>query len=178
MASLIAGFLVFRGYFNFFPAYGILILGDIIPDTIYYYIGRYGQDNFIVKFFTNKFTSLLGNKNVVKKIWENHTKKTMFLIKLAYGLSVPFIVSAGFAKVSYRKFISSAIFVTLVQYGLIMLGGYYLGQSYKLGGTYLEYTYIVITIILIIFVAFHAGFAKYAKKKIFRMEEEEAREQR
>ncbi len=173
MASLIAGFLVFKGDFNVLPAYGILILGDVIPDTIYYYIGRYGQDNFFVSFFTRKFTSLLVKKDVVKKLWENHTKTTMFLIKLAYGLSVPFIVSAGFTKVSYRKFISSAIVVTIFQYGFIMMCGYFLGQSYRLGGTYLEYTYIIITIILILFVAFHAGFASYAKRKIFRMEEEE-----
>lgn len=176
MASLIAGFLVFTGDFSVWPAYCILILGDVIPDTIYYYIGRYGQENRFVSFFTRKFTSLLGKKNVVKKLWENHTKKTMFLIKLAYGLSVPFIVAAGFTKVSYRKFISSALFVTLIQYGLIMFGGYLLGHSYRLGGTYLEYTYIIITIVLIVFIAFHAGFASYAKRKIFRMEEEEERE--
>lgn len=177
MASLIAGFLVFKGDFSFLPAYGVLILGDVIPDTIYYYIGRYGQDNFFVSLFTRKFTSLLVKKDVVKKLWENHTKKTMFLIKLAYGLSVPFIIAAGFTKVSYRKFISSAFVVTIVQYGLIMLGGYFLGHSYRLGGTYLEYAYIIITIILVLFIAFHAGFVGYAKRKIFRMEEEEATHQ-
>ncbi len=49
VVSLVVGFLIYLGYFQFLPAYGILILGDRIPDAIYYYIGRCGNGKALVK---------------------------------------------------------------------------------------------------------------------------------
>lgn len=166
MVSLVVGFLIYLGYLQFFPSYAILLLGDLIPDTIYYYIGRFGSK----RKFMEKYGSRL---NLMEKLWHEHGKKTMFLSKLAYGLSVPFLITAGLVKMPFKKFISYAFPVTLFQYGVIMTIGYYLGHSYKLAERYIEYAYIVVAAGLIIFVAGYIFVIKYARYQIKKMEQQE-----
>ena len=166
IVSLVVGFLIYLGYFKFLPAYAILLLGDLIPDTIYYYIGRFGSKRKIME----KYGSRL---NIIEKLWLEHGKKTMFLSKLAYTLSVPFLISAGLVKMPYRKFISYAFPVTLFQYGVLMALGYFLGHLYKLAEHYIKYAYVIAAAILIIFIISYVLITKYARKRIKEMEQKE-----
>jgi len=43
IATLIAGFLVFLGKFNFLVVYGLIIAADLAGDTLYYLLGRGGK---------------------------------------------------------------------------------------------------------------------------------------
>ena len=96
LVSLAAGFLVYLGYFQFFSAYGILLLGDIIPDVICYYIGRFGNKKKLIEKHSSGSGFILRNLPLVRNLWQNHGKKTMFLSKLAYSLSIPFLINACF----------------------------------------------------------------------------------
>ncbi|MCX6813212.1 MAG: hypothetical protein NTV77_01855 [Candidatus Azambacteria bacterium] len=170
IVSLVVGFLIYLGYLKFLPAYVILLLGDLIPDTIYYYIGRFGSER--------KFMEKYGPRlNLIKKLWQEHGRKTMFLSKLAYTLSVPFLISAGLVKMPYRKFISYAFPVTLFQYGVIMAIGYFLGHSYKLAEQYIEYAYMIVAAVLIIFIISYVFVVKYTRRQIKEMEQQERQEQ-
>ncbi|MDP2638745.1 MAG: hypothetical protein Q8P06_01085 [Candidatus Azambacteria bacterium] len=166
MVSLVVGFLVYLGYLQFFPAYAILLLGDIIPDTIYYYIGRFGSERKIMEKYGPRL-------NIIKKLWHEHGKKTMFLSKLAYTLSVPFLISAGLVKMPFKKFISYAFPVTLFQYGVILAIGYFFGHSYKLAEQYIQYAYMAVAGVLIIFVVSYIFIVKYARGQIKKMEQQE-----
>jgi len=166
IVSLVVGFLIYLGYLKFLPAYAILLLGDLIPDTVYYYIGRFGNRRKIME----KYGSRL---NLVEKLWREHGKKTMFFSKLAYGLSGLFLISAGLVKMPFRKFISYAFPVTLFQYGVIMAIGYSLGHSYKLAEQYIEYAYMIMAAVLILFIISYILITKYARKRIKEMEQEE-----
>ncbi|MDO8443534.1 MAG: hypothetical protein Q7S78_00905 [Candidatus Azambacteria bacterium] len=168
--SLVVGFLIYLGYLQFLPSYAVLLLGDIIPDTIYYYIGRFGSERKIMEKYGPRL-------NIIKKLWHEHGKKTMFFSKLAYTLSVPFLISAGLVKMPYRKFILYALPVTIFQYGIIMTIGYYLGSSYQLAVKYIDFAGIIIAIVFIIFIAAYTLFIKYARKQIKIMEEQEQQEQ-
>ena len=166
IVSLVVGFFVRLGYFAFLPAYGILILGDLIPDTIYYYIGRFGNKRKIME----KYGSRL---NLVEKLWREHGKKTMFLSKLAYGLSTAFLISAGLVNMPLKRFISYTLPITILQYGAIMAIGYYLGSSYQLAAKYIDYAGIIIAVIFVIFITGYIFFIKYARRQIEKMEKEE-----
>ena len=166
IVSLVVGFLIYLGYFQFLPAYALLLLGDLIPDTVYYYIGRFGNKRKIME----KYGSRL---NLIEKLWREHGKKTMFLSKLAYSLSIPFLISAGLVKMPFRKFISYAFPVTLFQYGVIMAIGYFLGHSYQLAERYIQYAYIIVAAILIVFIIGYILVVKYARRQIKEMEQEE-----
>ncbi len=170
IVALLAGFLVSTHYLSFFPAYVIMLLGDLIPDTGYYYIGRFGNKKKIMEKYGHKSKILSFNYTLLERLWYNHGKKTMFFSKLAYGLSTPFLISAGLANITFKKFISYAIPTTLFQYTVIMLAGYLLGHSYLLVEAYIKNAELVVAAFFILFLVGYAIFFKYAKQQIINME--------
>lgn len=176
LVSLVVGFLLYKGLINFWLAFLILLLGDIIPDTIFYLIGYYGRETKFVqnrvlktKFFTNHL-------NVIEKLWLEHGRKTMFLGKLAYGMAIFFLTSAGLVRMPFRKFISYAVPVSIFQYGLIVLIGYLLGNSYVVASGYISSVYYLLGIVVVVCIVVYYLLVKYARKKIVMLIEEEERE--
>ncbi len=174
VVALGAGFMVSLGYLSFLPAYAMLILGDIISDSGYYYLGRFGNRRKLVEKYGVRLGRLSRNMGIMEKLWERHGRKTMVLSKLAYGLSTPFLVSAGLVAMPLRRFVSYALPVTLIQYAGLMAAGYALGHSYRLAADYLWYGAILFAAILVCFVAGFSIFSRYASSRIKEMEEEES----
>jgi len=170
--SVIVGFLLHLGYVSFLPSYFILIMGDVIPDSIYFYIGKYGNHKNVVEKYSKKLKGIAANFDIIEKLWREHPRKTMFFSKLAYGLSIPFLISAGLVGMSYRTFIEYTIPATLFQYGVLMAVGYYLGKSYALAEKYIKYGGLLIGGVLVIFVIIYIISLKYARKQIIDMETE------
>ena len=153
VVALVAGFLVFLGHLAFWPTLAILLIADLTSDTVYYLIGRFGNQQRLVK----KYGSGLNS------IWQKHPKKMMFFGKLAYGLSVPLIVSAGVAKIPPGRFFLSALPATVLQYGGLLVISYYLGQSYQQAEKYIFYVGIVVLLILIPILI---RFWRYAREQV------------
>lgn len=175
--SLVVGFLIFSGTFNFWPAYIILLFGDIVPDTLYYYLGYFSDKiKFIQKYFL-KSDSLVKNMSIVKNLWEKHPFKMMFFGKLAYGLATPFLISAGVIKMPYKKFISYTIPITCFQYATFLGIGYYLGKSYEIAVKYIDFFYVSMAVIVVIFIIFYVRMVKYARKEIISLESTEEKKQ-
>ena len=174
--SLIVGFLIHLGYLEFIPSFLVLILGDLIPDSIYYYIGRKGNEKKIVEKYSSRLKGIAVSFSVLEKLWANHPKKTMFFSKLAYGLSIPFLISAGLVRMSFKKFIAYSIPASLFQYGLLTAVGYYLGKSYQLAEKYVKYGYILVAIVFIIFIAIYIYFVKRSRAELEKMEKVEEKE--
>ncbi|MBX4210699.1 hypothetical protein KW783_01880, partial [Candidatus Parcubacteria bacterium] len=84
VVALAAGVLIHFGYLAVIPSYIILILGDIIPDTVYYYIGRYSHKINLVEKYKLKSVFISTNLDFMDRLWRDHGRKTMFLAKLAY----------------------------------------------------------------------------------------------
>ena len=164
ITALFAGFLVQMGYFNFFIIYAIFILGDFVPDTVYYYIGRYGNKKELREKYEQRF-SLLKHLKVLEKLWHGHTVKTMFFSKLAAGLSGPLLISAGLVKLDFKKFISSAVPVAALQYLVFLSVGYSLGESFESAKKYIESAEIFIALAGIVFIAVFFTVQRYAKNK-------------
>ncbi len=164
--SLVVGFLIHSGYLAILPSYAMLVLGDIIPDTIYYYVGRFGEEKNLISKYASKEGFIANNFPLVEKLWEKHGFKTMFLSKIAYGLSTIFLVSAGLVKMPLKRFLTYTIPITLFQYGVIMTIGYYLGQSYEAASKYIEYTGYFAAGIVVILIVVYIILSKYARKKL------------
>lgn len=172
--SLLVGFLVHLGYLSFLPAYAILILGDVIPDSVYYYIGRLGDHKKITEKYGPKLKGVAASFEIIERLWRDHPRKTMFFSKLAYGLSIPFLLSAGLVKMTFAKFLEYTIPATLFQYGLLMVVGYYLGKSFEAAIKYIKYGGILIALLVVVFIVVYIFMLKYARKKIVEMEIEES----
>jgi len=172
LVAIIVGFFIHLGYLDILPSYLLLIAGDFFPDTIYYYIGRYSNKSKIIKKYISKSNFLSKNFDQIKTIWHTHTLKTMFFAKLAYGLSIPLLISSGNAKLPYKKFVFNVIIVSIFQYGIFLLIGYYFGRSSGLMAKYIKFAGIIIGFIGIIIIVAYIFIKKYAKKQIIKMENE------
>lgn len=173
IVALVAGFVIRLGYLSVLPSLTIMIFGDIIPDSIYYYLGRRSNERRFVEKYGARWPIIATHFALIEKLWRDHPGKTMFLGKLAYGLSIPFLISAGLVKMSYRKFLTYAVPVTIFQYGLIMAIGYYLGQSYQLAEIYIHDVYLALAIAVLILAGLYLWASKYARKEITKIAEAE-----
>ncbi|MFA6520552.1 MAG: hypothetical protein WCT44_03025 [Candidatus Paceibacterota bacterium] len=170
LIALVVGFLVYSGIFDFRIAFIVLLFGDIVPDTIYYFIGYFSdQSKFIQKHFLNS-NFFAKHSMIVKRLWTEHTFKTMFFGKLAYGMAIPFLISAGIVKITYRRFIAYTLPISIFQYGLIMTIGYYMGNSYELALKYINYAYLLMAVLVVLLIFVYISITKYAKREIISME--------
>ncbi|MDP3771762.1 MAG: hypothetical protein Q8Q94_00085 [bacterium] len=172
IVSFVIGMLIARGYFNVPLAYTILILGDLIPDTAYYLLGRYGERKTLISRYAAKIGIKENHFGAIRKLWHNHPGKTMFFSKLAYGLSTPFLVFAGVVGMPVKKFISYALPVTLIQYALLMALGYYFGGSFNI----IAQSFKDIQIIIVAIIALAFGYYLlqcYMRKKLLQEEKKE-----
>lgn len=160
-----AGFLASLGYFNPFAVLGVLIGKDILLDAFFYYLGRWGNRGELIKRYSRKVGVTAEHWDIVDRLWDQHPWKTMFLSKVAYGLSYPFLVSAGLTNISYKRFWFYAIQISLLQYGLLMVLGYYFGNSYG----FVAATFNGIQILLVILAGLsvlYYGFTLFMRRRM------------
>jgi membrane protein DedA with SNARE-associated domain len=171
--SVMVGFLIFLGQFEVIPAFILLIFADVIPDVVYYYIGRFGKRRNLVEKYGSRWKVVSENLKLVEKLWNDHGFKTMFLSKLAYGLSTPFLISAGLIHMPLKRFISLTLPITFFQAAAFLFIGYYLGKSYEISFVYIRNAGYLFASALLLFVGVYILFARYARKQLKEIEKEE-----
>ena len=100
----------------------------------------------------------------------------MFFSKLAYGLSTPFLISAGYIKLDFKKFIFWALPVTLSQYAILMALGYFFGASYYETITK-SFSGIGIFIAAVLVAVAYAFFTRFMRRKLLQTEVAEEKEE-
>lgn len=173
LVSIIIGFLAAGGYFNPFLAYAILVLGDMVPDTGYYFVGRWGHKASFIARYASKVGITEVRFAVIDRLWHKHPGKTMWTSKLAYGLSTPFLVSAGLTGMPLGKFLWYAVPITLVQYALLMAIGYFFGSSYALVSKAFSGIEIVIAA-LVVGGGLYYLLTRFMRSRLLKEEKEEA----
>jgi membrane protein DedA with SNARE-associated domain len=127
--AFVAGTLASLGYFNLYVAYGIFIVKDFVVDGVYYYAGRFAGDKpFVARLLTQAHVTP-AEIDHVRSQWNRHGWRTMCVAKLAWGLSPAFLAIAGIVAVPAPSFFRYAIGIALVQYGVLMVLGYYFGYA-------------------------------------------------
>lgn len=159
MASVAAGFLAHQGYLNLAISYTIFILGDVLPDGLYYYSGKYGHKSKLFQKHRSKVEQF-------KYIWDRHGILAIVISKFAYGISPPLLMSAGLANISPRKFFSLSLSISFFQFAVFMTLGYYFGNSYSVIQKYMKGGQIVITFIFILFfIIYYASISYFGKDR-------------
>lgn len=141
---VISGFLVYLGFLNIFITYSLLVVGDLIGDSLYYAVGRYGSRFVWIK----KAGYFLGYnqkiKESLKNHFEKHTVKTLLLAKISHGLGGTVQVIAGVIKVNFLKYLSVEIIGTIPKTLILLILGFYIGDSYLKINTYLDSIALII----------------------------------
>jgi membrane-associated protein len=161
--TVIAGFLSSLGVFNIFIAYAVVVVGDIAGDIMYYALGYYGRQRFVKRW--GRFLGITFERvEQLEKHFEKHTGKTLIIGKLSHGIGGVVLVAAGLAKVPFRKFVWYNFIPTLPKSLILLLIGYYSGESYVKISSYLDYAAIGTIVTAVIFIVIYFVMRKVSKK--------------
>jgi membrane protein DedA with SNARE-associated domain len=137
IVATLAGFLVSLGKLDPFIVFGILLCGDIVGDTIYYFLGRVFRREKVPRWL-----SFLGitehNVHIFESYFKKHDWKIILLAKTQAVGSV-ILFTAGFARMPYRKFILLNIAGSIPKIILFEGIGFYFGEAYHQLNTYFGY---------------------------------------
>lgn len=137
IVTVIAGFFASLGYLNFWLAYIIIIIGDLVGDAVHYSFGRFGGRAFIDRW--GKYLGV-GPKQIgaIERQFDKRGDKLLFIGKMSQGIGGAFLVAAGLIKMPFSKFIFANLLATLIKSLLLLLLGFYFGHALSTINTYLE----------------------------------------
>jgi len=165
IVTVIAGFLSSLGIFNIFIAYAIVVAGDIVGDIMHYAFGYYGGQRFVKRW--GRFLGVTSERvEQLEKHFEKHTGKTLIIGKLTQVVGAVVLVAAGMARVPFRKFVWYNFISTLPKSLILLLIGYYSGESYVKISSYLDYTAIGTVVAAVIFIVIYFMIRRLSKKYV------------
>src|SRR3989344_6526630 len=167
--TVISGFLVYLGILNPYLTYILLIVGDLIGDSLYYSIGRFWRSFRWLK----KVGYFFGYSEKSEEFLENHFKKhkfkTLFIAKFSHGMGGTIQISSGIAKVDFLDFLLINFIGVIPKTLILLIIGFYLGDSYIKIDEYLNSIALtVITVFLLVFLYFILR--KYRKVDIVKID--------
>ena len=157
IVSVICGFLITLGFFNPFIIFIIMIVGDIIGDGMYYYIGYSGGK--LLRYFKISEAKI---EKAKKYFHENH-HKAIILSKLIHGVGFTGLVAAGVLHMPYKRFFKACIIVSIIQSIVMLTIGIAFGHAYTIVGKLLNF-YSAIASVLALAAAILAIFQNYKKR--------------
>jgi membrane protein DedA with SNARE-associated domain len=153
-----AGFASALGYFNPLAIFILSILGDIVPDVIYYIIG-YSSRNAFVERFSGYFGLSKGRVGRLETALQKHFTKTMIAMKFTPLVPTYGFMLVGYLRLSFRKFLILCLAVTIPKSLVFLLLGYFFGQLYNIN-TYLHYLIILFPLSVVVAIAIYFGHKK------------------
>jgi membrane protein DedA with SNARE-associated domain len=163
--SMVCGAILAMGFLNFWPVYAILMLGDLIGDTVWYFIGYRFGERFIIR-FGKYFGIKERHVERIKNVFQVRKYPLLFLSKITNGLgfSLAVLFSAGMSRVPFLQFIGANTAGQLIWSGILIGVGFFFGDLYLRINGITGKVSLVILFIAIVFAAIR--FLKYWQKKI------------
>jgi membrane protein DedA with SNARE-associated domain len=157
-----AGVLASVGLLNFFIVYFVAIVGDLVGDSLYYAAGRFGRKRL------DRWGRFIGlPKERLEKMevhFNAHGGKTLIAGKLSHAIGAIVLVTAGIARVPFKKFIFYNLWATLPKSLVLLLIGYYFGNTFIHLQRYFDFAWLGALAAAILFVVVYLFLRKTGKK--------------
>jgi membrane protein DedA with SNARE-associated domain len=151
IVTVIGGFLVSLGYFNFVLIYLLAVAGDLTGDMIYYSIGRWGGKRIMAR---GHFLHIRADQlERIHKYFQEHAARALLFGKWTISVAAVILIAAGMARTSIRKFLWFNLIGTLPKSLVFLLIGYYFGRAYREIDRYFDYTAVAIFLIVVLAIA-------------------------
>lgn len=148
---LAAGMFISLGYLNVKLVIIYALLGIIFHDIIFYILGRYGRKINFLKTIGKKFIS----KEKIQKFensFQKHSFKTILFIRFIYGFRAFVLMTAGFSKMNFSKFILIDALGSFLWTIISLLLGYFFAQSFSFLKNIIKELYILAPLVIGIFI--------------------------
>lgn len=130
VVAFVAGTLASIGLFNMYFLIALFFIRDVGLDIVYYAIGHFGGRTAFAERMLTKLGITDDHVEEVRLLWVRRPGWTMLIGKLSYGIASAFIVVAGMVKMPFSVFLRYGILVAILQYGVLLFAGYFLGESF------------------------------------------------
>ena len=161
--SMVVGFLIYMGYLNGMAAFGLLILADLVGDSLYYFLGRFGRKRFLHKYGhyigMNEARILVLEKQFEKNHWK------ILAVGKTQAIGSLILVAAGVAKAPFDKFLWYNLLGSFPKVLFFILVGYFFGHGYLEINRFSGYTGWISISLSVLLVLIYLAVKLYLKKK-------------
>ncbi|MBI4085888.1 MAG: DedA family protein [Candidatus Liptonbacteria bacterium] len=156
-------FVAALGYMDVYIVFLLSVLGNLIPDVIFYLVGLWGH-----KGLAEKYASRVGlTKERIHRLEglsHNHAGKMLTIIKVIPFLAVPGLILAGAVRMPLKKYVVWSLVITVPTSLFFLIVGYYFGAAYATIRGYLDYGGYAAFVLLVLFAAVYYGYKKISRK--------------
>ncbi len=143
IVTIIAAFMASLGTFHVGVVFVLSMIGDVIGDIIFYGIGYVWGMRFARRW--GKYCGITEERiGFLKKFFDTHGGKTVFLVKMTTGLCWATFVTAGVVKMPFRRFVGYSLLGGVVWSGFLTLVGYFFGYLYEQIAQYIAHAGFII----------------------------------
>ncbi|MDB5237955.1 MAG: alkaline phosphatase [Candidatus Kaiserbacteria bacterium] len=163
--SMVAGFFIRAGELSLIPVFITLAAGDLIGDTLWYWLGRSYGHRFVSRF--GKYVSISeDNIATLQRVFQRYHTPILLFSKLTMGLGFPgaTLFTAGLSRVPFWRYMALNTIGQVIWTAFLIAIGYYLGQLYQQFNNILGIL-SAMGIMLVIF-ALLVGFGKYVRSRL------------
>lgn len=163
LIAIAAGFLIYAGYLNLFAVFMLLLFADLVGDSIYYSIGRFGRARFIHKYGRYIGINEARVESLEKQFAQHHWK--IIAIGKTQAIGSLILVAAGIANAPFRKFLWYNLLATVPKIILFLAIGFFFShglQAITIFSNSIGLASIVLSLALVVF---YLIFRLYLKRK-------------
>lgn len=158
-----AAFAASLGLFNIYLIFTLSLLGNLVGDLTYFFIGKIGRNFFVnrhLKYFK------IGKKGIkrIESVLKNNPIKAMLTIKLTPNLAGPGLILAGAVDMPFKKFISLSFIISFVYSLFFSLVGFYMGMAFGNILKYFDYVGWIISFLIAVALIFFIIYHKFSKR--------------
>jgi len=147
IVTILAAFLASRGVLSVPAVYVTVVLGDLAGDALYYAVGRWCLGR--MPWFSGSRGRKL--KGCVEKIGERlraQPGRVLLFGKLTHSAGFAVLLGAGAARMRFGEFLLYNLLGTLPKSAVLVVVGYYFGQSYQAINGQMERIGLVVFVLL------------------------------
>lgn len=133
VVMLTGGVLLKLGQVQFWQLYASLILGDVLSDMMWYWIGYFGARRLIMRwgYVVNATPAIVAK--LERRFHKYHLRILIFSkLTMGFGLAVPILATAGMLRVSFARYCTINILGSFVWVGFVIFVGYNFGNVLQL----------------------------------------------
>jgi membrane protein DedA with SNARE-associated domain len=148
-----AAFAAALHYLNIWIIFLLSILGNLIPDGIYYAIGYWGRHR-LVDHYGHYIGITKERLELTERLIHDHAGKALVTIKMVPFLATPGLIVAGISKMDVKRYAWWCTIITIPSTLFYLILGYYFGAAYgtidhylHIGGYFIVAAFAIIVVI-------------------------------
>ncbi len=149
IVTVIAAYLAHQGFMNIWAVYAVCIAGDLIGDSLFYAVGRYGARRLPPR--VSRWLGLTEARSLaLNEHFSAKGGRTLLFGKWTHSAGMPILVASGLARMDFLRYLWFNLLGTLPKTALFVAVGYFLGAAYSSIDTYIYRASLVLLVLAVV----------------------------